>query len=419
MLVAAVLVIVVTVICFNPFAKDPAAVCREIDETLALSESTTGLPTQIEESISRCQKALVSAKSIDDEVRQAKILNELGSLYVQLTKLELAVKSYKDAIAIADQPPKRTKGVPSLDRVRNTQQQISLIEKNLANVLAVQGNYLDSEKYLKSALKRNEEFLGLIDIRREVIASLIDVLNKEGKTTQADALELERDATELGDTNLMTQLKSVTADLDSNKADHVLTVKRIKPIALSAQRRNQPGRYVDAQTELAKTLCEMGKFELASDTFAAVHKKVVQMNYGAPETDIWLSRICFYEAVCCCAKHDRKSVGVLLSEAMRQDLEFFLMTVQDSLTTGWSRKQRPESYKLCIIEVCTEIPLQALIKSQSNPKRLRDLRILCNTLSIVCGQHGRKTEDAYYKRLVNEVDLKAMGAKAMKNIPHN
>lgn len=402
-------IIFAALLCVNPFNIETSLTSIEIANIVAQSELLRN-KGQTAEAEKLCLDALKHMDNADG-IQNAKVHHGLGLTYFQEKKFDLAEESYRKALAFMDQVLSQ-EGIHRLtpDNLRSAQHMDAAIECDLADLLAAHSKFAEAESLYKSALEKNDQYLGTMEMQRRLTSKLAEVLIKEGKRSEAEEMQVEAYSSDFASKDLMFEIKRVAQEFESGKIDSSQQITQLKAIALTAKRKNRDVPYVDAQTALGKATLESGDPAEAKKLLAPVFHFVANAHYTEPTESIWLSRARVIQAACCLALNEDKEAEQLLNEAGSFNPKLLFAVLQFHLSTASAREVGLKNYYRLIMDLSEKANLGAYQRKKLTIENLDELASLYNNLGIAYASFDQFDKADYYYKLGMEI------AKQTKNI---
>ncbi|CAN5357550.1 hypothetical protein BH10CYA1_BH10CYA1_33150 [soil metagenome] len=346
-----------------------------------------------------CLNALKSMENAD-AIQKAKAYHGLALTYFQEKKYSEAEENYRKALACLDQLINQEGAHRlTLENLRTAEHQHAEIEGDLAQLMVTLSKYTEAEYLYKSALEKNDQYLGTMEMQRRLASKLAEVLLKVGKSNEAEEIEVEAYATDYASKDLMAEIKLVQDEFESGKIDSPKQMAELKALALTAKRKGRDVPYVDAQTALGKATLEAGDPARAKKELIPVFYFVKNAHYDKETESIWLSRARVTQAACCLALHQDQEAQRLLNEAGSVNPILLFMVLQQHLRTASMRQVGLKDYYLLITDLGEKANLESYKKRKLNTETLEQLANLYNVLGIACASFKQLDKaNHYYKR---------------------
>lgn len=402
-------IIFAALLCVNPF---------NFESTLSSTE-TTNIVAQVEllrtrgetdEAERLCLNTLKKLEAADG-IQKAKVYQQLGLTYFIEKKYDQGQDCYRKALSFLDQLLNQEGAHRlTLENLRTVEQLDAAVESDLADLLVKLSKYAEAESLYKSALEKNDQYLGTIDVQRHLTSKLSDVLLKLGKNSEAEDLQVEAYSSDYASKDLMHEIKRVQGEFESGKIDSIQQITQLKALALAAKRKNRNVPYVDAQTALGKATLEAGDPAQAKKHLAPVFYFVDNAHYDEETESIWLSRARVTQAACCLALHEDKEAEKLLDKAGSFNPKLLFTVLQFHLNTASARQVGLKDYYRLIVELAEKSNLESYKKRKLTKESLEELSALYNLLGIAYASFEQLDKAEHCYKLGLEI------AKQTKNI---
>lgn len=339
-----------------------------------------------------CLEALKLTDASEDDLQKAKVYQALGQTYAAEKKQNEAEESYRKAIACLDRHidqggEKRL----TLENLRQAQQLHAAIEGNLADFLVSIEKYDEAETLYRSAIEKNDQYLGSLELQRQLSSKLTDVLLHSGKKGEAGTLQVEAYASDYATKDLMAETKRIRADFESGQIDSTTERMQLKAISLAAQRKHRFVEYVDAETALSKALLESNRPEDSRKTLAELFVFVNNHTFSHEEKTIWFGRARVIQAATCLALHQDKEAQKLIELAGADDPILLFMTLESLYTTRNARNVEYENYSQLLNRLSEMAHLDEYRKKSLSSDALSELCTLEDQIGI---SYAAQNEDA-------------------------
>lgn len=365
-----------------------------------------------------CLDALKIVDPTSDETQKAKIYHALGMTYFQEKKFSESQNCYRKALECLDrQIDENGEKRLTLENLRRAQQLHADIEGSLADLLAAQLKYAEAETWYKSALEKNDQYLGSLETQRSLTNRLTGVLTKSGKDNEAATLQAEAYASDFAGKDLMMETKRVQEEYEANQIDSKQKMIELRGLILTAHRKMKAVEYVDAQTALAKTLLESGNPEEAKKTLTPIFEFVKSQPLDPQSETIWLGRARVIEAACCLALHQDKEAQQLINQTAASNVQLLLVTLQQHYQTANCRTVELKDYDRILTRLTEMAHLELCQKKKCNNECLDALAGLYNLLGIAYVRLEELDKaDLAFKEALNIATMrKNMGLQAEVN----
>ncbi len=258
-------------VCLNPWAPETIPVAVRCDA--ALVQANLSLKGgHVIETERLCLDALKMIETSSDEFQRARVLHALGLTYMQEKKLPAAEQTLRKALASLDQVIAKNgqtaPNKPTVDNLRSAQQKYAVIEGDLASVLSDLSRYSEAESAYKSALKRNDLYLGNLEVQSNLSNNLAKVLLKNGKNAAAEELEIEGEANELSTKDLLAEVNMRLQELAAGKITRPIQKPLLSVVYVGlAECYVAQKLYVEAESNYNKSLevCERNLKSVPND----------------------------------------------------------------------------------------------------------------------------------------------------------
>ncbi len=374
-------------VCLNPWAPETTPAAVRCDAALVQADLSTK-SGHVFEAERLCLDALKVIETSSDEFQRARVLHALGLTYMQEKKLPAAEQTLRKALASLDQLIAKNgqtdPNKPTVDNLRSAQQKYAVIEGDLAAVLSDLSRYSEAESAYKSALKRNDLYLGSLEVQNNLSNNLAKVLLKNGKNAAAEELEIESEANELATKDLLAEVKMRLQDLAAEKITRAEAIRNFKAISLSAKRRDQDVPYMDAQTCVGRTYLEAGQIPEAKQALAVVFKYVKAQQHDPHDEAIWLARARVSQAICCQLTDEKAEAREMLKQASLVDSQMFIGLLQSHLNEAVAEKNG-EHYLLEVLQLYQDAHLENLVKLPLKPDVVGELEALVDSIGCQWG----------------------------------
>ncbi|MBS1954847.1 MAG: tetratricopeptide repeat protein [Cyanobacteria bacterium SZAS-4] len=329
-----------------------------------------------------CLNALKKLEAADD-IQKAKVYHALGLTYFAEKKFDEAQDSYRKALAFLEQLLNQEGAHRlTLENLRLAEHLNAAIECDLADLLVNLSKYAEAETLYKSALEKNDQYLGTIDMQRRISSKLSEVLPKLGKNSEAEDIQVEAYSSDYSSKDLMSEIKRVQAEFESKKIESAQQITQLKALALTAKRKGRDVPYVDAKTALAKATMEAGDPTKAKKLLVPVFSFVENAHYDKETEAIWLSRARVTQAACCLALHENKEAETLLTEAGAVNPKLLFAVLQFHLNTASAREVGLKDYYRLLVDLSQKAHLESYPKKKLKVESIDELANLYNQLGI-------------------------------------
>lgn len=357
----------------NPLNLDATPAATRISTLLTQAELQRN-KKQLTEAEKLCLDALKISESADDDMQKAQVYHALGLTYFQNKKTEDAENCYRKALSFLDkQIDQNGKNRLTLENLRRAENMHAQIEGDLADLLASQSKYEEAESWYRSAMERNDQYLGSLESQRNFSNKLASVLVKAGKGGQADPLQVEAYASDYATKDLMAETKLIQKEFNDGKIDATKRRLQLKAITVAAQRKKRAVEYVDAQTELAKALLEEGHPEEAKKEVAVVFDFVKKGEFDAKSESIWLGRARVIKAAILLSLHEDKEAQQVLDEAVKANPTLLLSSLLMHTNTANARTVGLKNYADLMTNLAAMAHLEKFHKASLSQEDLSNL----------------------------------------------
>lgn len=374
-------IIFAALLCLNPFNFESSLSTTQTANIIAQAEILRN-KGETAEAEKICLKALKQIED-GDGIQKAKVYQALGQTYVAEKKYDEAQDSYRKALAFLEQVLKQ-EGAHRLtrDEQRTIEQLDASIECDLADLLVTLSKYAEAESLYRSALDKNDQYLGTVDMQRRITTKLSEVLIKVGKNSESEDMRVEAYSSDYSSKDLMLEIKRVQAEFESKKIDSAQQITQLKALALTAKRKVRNVPYVDAQTALGKATLEAGDPTQAKKLLVPVFHFVANAQYDKETESIWLSRARVTQAACCLALHEEKEAQKLLREAGSVNPKLLFAVLEFHLNTASAREVGLKDYYRLIVDLSEKADLESYQKKKLNKESVDALSSLYDALGI-------------------------------------
>ncbi len=350
-----------------------------------------------------CLNALKHMENADG-IQKAKLYHGLALTYFQEKNYDAAQDSYRKALACLDQKINQEGAHRlTLENRRAVEHLYAEIEADLAELFVALSKFAEAESLYKSALEKNDQYLGSMEMQQRIAGKLAEVLLKVGKSREAEEMQVEAYASDYASKDLMVETKVVQNEFESGKIDSQKQMTELKALAMAAKRKNRDVPYVDAQTALGKATLEAGNPAKAKKELVPVFYFVNNAHYDEETESIWLSRARVTQAACCLALHDDKEAQKLLDKAGSYNPKLLFMVLQNHLRTASMRQVGLKDYYRLIANLCEKANLESYRKRKLNTETLDELASLYNVLGIACASLNQLDQANHYYKLGLEI----------------
>ncbi|HEY9731847.1 MAG TPA: tetratricopeptide repeat protein [Drouetiella sp.] len=362
-----------------------------------------------------CLDALRIVEPTSDEIQKAKVYHALGLTYFQEKKSTESQDCYRKALACLDrQIDQNGEKRLTLENLRRAQQLYAEIEGSLADLLVAQSKYEEAESWYKSALEKNDQYLGPLEMQRSLTARLTNALSRAGKNSEAAKLEAETYASDFAGKDLMQETKRIQDAYETGEIDTKQKMIELRGIILCAQRKKRSVEYVDAQTALARTYLESGEPQEARKMLRPIYDFVKAQDLDREAETIWLGRARLIEAACCLALHQDKEAQKFVSMVAASNVQLMLVALQLHFKTANFRTVELKDYDRILVRLAEMAHLELCQKKKCNSETLDALASLYNALGIAYERLGElgKADHAFKEALDLAETQKNMGLQA-------
>ncbi|RTL46053.1 MAG: tetratricopeptide repeat protein [Candidatus Melainabacteria bacterium] len=393
----------------NPLNLDATPAATRISTLLTQAELLRN-KKQSADAEKLCLDALKISDSSTDDMQKAQVYHALGLTYFQSQKLDEADSCYRKALSYLDQQiDQEGKNRLTLENLRRAQNLHAQIEGDLADLLASESKYEEAEARYRSAIERNDQYLGSLELQRNFSNKLASVLVKAGKNGQADPLQVEAYASDYATKDLMAETKLIQEEFDEGKIDATKRRLQLKAIVLASQRKKRAVEYVDAQTDLAKALLEEGQPKEAQKELAVVFDFVKNGQFDHESESIWLGRARVIQAAIYLALHEDKEAQRVMDQAGKANPKLVLMSLLMHMKTANSRDVGLKNYADLMTNLAAMAHLEKFHKASLSQEDLTNLTMVAYQTGVDYSRMGKTTQAKRFLKLA--LDL-AQGTNA-------
>jgi len=412
-LLAVLAIIFAGLLYLNPFNFESTPPSTQSATILAQAELLRN-KGQPEEAEKLCQNALKLMEETGDAIQKARIYHALGLTYFQGKKVTEAQDSYRKALECLDrQIDQQGANRLTLENLRTAEQLHAEIDGALADLLASISKYEEAETLYRTALEKNDQYLGSMELHRSLSSRLANVLAKAGKGNESEELQIEAFASDYATKHLMAEIKRTSDEFEAGEIDSAKAIVEFKAIARTARRKGRAVAYVDAQTAVGKTTLEAGKPSQAKKELVVVFDYVKAGHHEPEDESIWLSRARIIQAACCLALHEDQEAKKFLNDA-GQNPKLLFMCLQMHFRTVTMRTVEQKDYYRLLTNLTEMAGLEQYQKKKLSLDTLFELAALYDVEGVAWASFNQVDKANHYYTLGLEVaeQIKDVGRQA-------